>query len=110
MTIEQLEQRIGDSASVRQLERRYDERNTLRIRGMAGSLFAIVAGHVARRKGGVHLIVAGDRDEASYLCNDLTNLAGSQAVGNILFTPPLTNVPYRPCAKTPPASCSAPPC
>ena len=87
MTIEQLEQRIGDSASVRQLERRYDERNTLRIRGMAGSLFAIVAGHVARRKGGVHLIVAGDRDEASYLCNDLTNLAGSQAVGNILFYP-----------------------
>lgn len=87
MTIEQLEQRIGASSPVRQLGQRVESDKTLRVKGMAGSLFALVAGIVARRTGGVHLFVAGDRDEASYLCNDLIDLAPDNSVGNILFYP-----------------------
>ncbi|WP_298064041.1 transcription-repair coupling factor [uncultured Rikenella sp.] len=88
MTIDQLVQRIEKSEAVSELERRYPREKTLRIKGMAGSLLAIVAGIIARRKGGIHLLVAGDRDEASYLCNDLTNLNPTLATeGQILFYP-----------------------
>ncbi len=87
MTIEELEQRIGGSAPVRQLEQRYDNDNTLRVKGMAGSLLALAAGIVARRKGGIHMLVADDRDAASYLCNDLINLVGNALLGAILFYP-----------------------
>ncbi|MCC8063434.1 MAG: transcription-repair coupling factor [Rikenellaceae bacterium] len=87
MTIEELEQRIGGSVPVRQLEQRYDNDNTLRIKGMAGSLLALAAGIVARRKGGIHMLVADDRDAASYLCNDLINLVGNAFPGAILFYP-----------------------
>lgn len=54
---------------------------------MAGSLLALAAGIIARRTGGVHLLVADDRDEASYLCNDLINIAGKDLPGAILFYP-----------------------
>lgn len=87
MTIEELEQRIEGSAPVRQLEQRYDNDNTFRVKGMAGSLFALAAGIVARRKGGIHMLVADDRDAASYLCNDLINLVGNALPGAILFYP-----------------------
>lgn len=87
MTIDQLEQRIGGSDPVRQLEQRYAKEKTLRIKGMAGSLLALAAGIIARREGGVHLLVTDDRDEASYLCNDLTNIAGDKLPGAILFYP-----------------------
>ena len=87
MTIEQLEQRIGQCDSTRALEQRLATDRTIRLKGMAGSLLALVAGSVARRTGGVHLLVAGDRDEASYLCNDLTNLAPAKDTATILFYP-----------------------
>ena len=87
MTTEQLEQRVSDSEPVRQLEQRIRNDRTLRVKGMAGSLLSLAALTLARRIGGIHLLVAGDRDEASYLCNDLTNLAGSGAAGTIFFYP-----------------------
>ena len=87
MTTEQLEQRVNDSEPVRQLEQRIQNDRTLRVKGMAGSLLSLAALTLARRIGGIHLLVAGDRDEASYLCNDLTNLAGSGAAGTIFFYP-----------------------
>ncbi len=87
MTIEQLEQRIGQCDSTRALEQHLATDRTIRLKGMAGSLLALVAGSVARRTGGVHLLVAGDRDEASYLCNDLTNLAPAKDTATILFYP-----------------------
>ena len=87
MTIDQLVQRIAESGPVRELEARCAADKTLRLKGMAGSLLALAAGVIARRTGGVHLLVADDRDEASYLCNDLINLAGDQFPGAILFYP-----------------------
>lgn len=87
MTIDQLAQRIEGSNPVRELEQRYAKEKTLRVKGMAGSLFALTAGVVARRAAGIHLLVAGDRDEASYLCNDLINIVGKDLPGAILFYP-----------------------
>ena len=88
MTIDQLIRQIGESTPVRQLEERYGSERNIRLKGVAGSLFAIVAGLVARKRGGIHWLVAEDRDAASYLCNDLTNLYGSLAAGKrILFYP-----------------------
>ena len=53
MTIEQLEQRIGQCDSTRALEQHLATDRTIRLKGMAGSLLALVAGSVARRTGGV---------------------------------------------------------
>ena len=64
MTTEQLEQRVNDSEPVRQLEQRIRNDRTLRVKGMAGSLLSLAALTLARRIGGIHLLVAGDRDEA----------------------------------------------
>lgn len=87
MTIDQLVQRMAESGSVRELEARCATDKTLRLKGMAGSLLSLAAGITARRTGGVHLLVADDRDEASYLCNDLINIAGNALPGAILFYP-----------------------
>lgn len=87
MTTDQLVQRIAESQPVRELEKRCATDKTLRLRGIAGSLFALVAGTIVRRTGGVHLLVADDRDDASYLCNDLINLAGNRFPGAILLYP-----------------------
>ncbi len=88
MTIEELVRRIDASDALRELDRAFGRQRSLRIKGMAGSLLALVAGSLAGKRGGVHLLVAGDRDEASYLCNDLINLNGALAAENrILFYP-----------------------
>lgn len=87
MTIEQLVQRIDESASQVEFRERYESERTLRIRGVAGSLLAFVVRGIARQKGGIHLLVADDRDDASYLCNDLINIAGEDFPGAILFYP-----------------------
>ncbi|MDE5945464.1 MAG: transcription-repair coupling factor, partial [Rikenella sp.] len=87
MTIEELVRRIGDSDVVRQLEHSFETRKSLRIRGMAGSLLAFAVLEIGRRRGGIHLLVAADRDDASYLCNDLIDIAGNEFSGAILFYP-----------------------
>lgn len=85
MTPDDLKSRLERSALMREWEGRYKTDRTLRLKGVSGSLFSLVASLTALRAGGVHLLVAEDRDEASYLCNDLTNLNPGRP--NILFFP-----------------------
>ncbi|WP_294600195.1 transcription-repair coupling factor [uncultured Rikenella sp.] len=87
MTIEQLVQRIDESAPQSELRERAAAERTLRLRGMAGSLLAFAIRGLVRRQGGIHLVVADDRDDASYLCNDLINIAEEEFPGAILFYP-----------------------
>ncbi len=74
MEVAQLIERIARGEASRRFDRAYAAHRTLRLRGASGSLPAFVAGSVGTIHGGIHLLVAGDRDEASYLCNDLSNL------------------------------------
>lgn len=87
MTTDQLEQRLSSCGAMQQLEKQYAGSRTIRIKGVSGSLFSFIVAAAARRQGGVHLVVADDRDDASYLCNDLTNLIGDKLPGAILFYP-----------------------
>lgn len=86
MTTEQLEQRIASCGAMQQLEKQYAESRTIRLKGVSGSLLSFAVAVTARQQGGVHIIVTDDRDEASYLCNDLTNLRQDNS-GGILFFP-----------------------
>ena len=54
------------------------------INGLAGSAFSVAVSYYAANMAGVHTLVAGSKDEAGYLTNDLEELFGGE---NVYFFP-----------------------
>ena len=63
----------------------------LQIKGLAGSLDAVLASAIFKTVGGNHLYVLTDRDEAAYFFNDLQNLLGRE----VLLFPMSYKKPYQ---------------
>ncbi len=57
---------------------------TLRLESLAGSAYALFAAVTVKRRGGVHIFVADDRDAAAYLASDFYALLDPERV---LFLP-----------------------
>lgn len=74
MTAKELIERVGSVPSAQQLAT--SAANTIRLRGVSGSLFSLLIAQEYRRGGGVQVVVAEDRDAASYLYNDIYNIIG----------------------------------
>lgn len=73
------------------LTRKIAEPQRLQIKGLAGSLDAVLATALFRMNGGNHLFVMTDRDEAAYFFNDLQNLTGQE----VLLFPMSYKKPYQ---------------
>ncbi len=67
------------------------EPQRLQIKGLAGSLDAVLASAIVKTVGGNHLFVLTDRDEAAYFFNDLQNLLGR----DVLLFPMSYKKPYQ---------------
>lgn len=63
--------------------------NTIQMEGVSGSLFGVIVAFRALQQKGVHLVVAEDRDAASYIYNDIYNIIGAKgaAENKVLFMP-----------------------
>jgi transcription-repair coupling factor (superfamily II helicase) len=66
------------------------EPQRLQIKGVTGSLDAVIASALYKLTGGSHIYIATDREEAAYLFNDLQNLLGRE----ILLFPMSYKKPY----------------
>ena len=78
--IEQILGRASRTAPVKELVEHIESRVVTEITSLAGSAFALYQSVVARKMGGVHLLVAEDRDAAAYLAGDLYGLAEKERV------------------------------
>ncbi len=67
------------------------EPQRLQIKGLAGSLDALLASAIFKSVGGNHLYVLTDRDEAAYFFNDIQNLLGRE----VLLFPMSYKKPYQ---------------
>ncbi|HLL95138.1 MAG TPA: hypothetical protein VK404_09205, partial [Spirosoma sp.] len=67
------------------------EPQRLQIKGLAGSLDAVLASAIFKLVGGNHLYVLTDRDEAAYFFNDLQNLLNRE----VLLFPMSYKKPYQ---------------
>ena len=72
-------------------ERLSVEPQRLQIKGIAGSLDAVLASGIYKLTGGSHMYIATDREEAAYLFNDLQNLLNRE----ILLFPMSYKKPYQ---------------
>lgn len=70
---------------------RSGEPQRLQIKGLAGSLDAVLASTILKLAGGNHLFVLTDRDEAAYFFNDLQNLLARE----VLLFPMSYKKPYQ---------------
>ncbi|MFN8297709.1 MAG: transcription-repair coupling factor [Chitinophagales bacterium] len=90
MTIEELLQRYGASAQVKQLvqalniEQSGDTANDVFLQGLTGSQDAFIAAAAFKETGFNHLFVLADKEEAAYFQNNLKNILGSK---DIFFFP-----------------------
>ncbi|MCY7359321.1 MAG: DEAD/DEAH box helicase, partial [Rudanella sp.] len=76
---------------VEPLSRKVSEPQRLQIKGIVGSLDAVLATALYKIHGGNHLLVMTDRDEASYFFNDLQNVSGQE----VLLFPMSYKKPYQ---------------
>ena len=70
---------------------RTSKQSTLHIKGVHGSLDSVLFGAVYNTSRATHLVIVEDKEEASYLFNDLQNLLGNK---EILFYPMSYKRPY----------------
>ncbi|MDR0954075.1 MAG: transcription-repair coupling factor [Rikenellaceae bacterium] len=68
---QELLKRLREQAPYRELIRAIGRSRTIELRGTAGSATALCCANVALEVGGIHLVIADDRDEAAYCYNDL---------------------------------------
>ena len=78
MTIAELEQIFTDQQAFRQLTESIRPGSTVQLASLVGSSLSLVAHGAIARLGGVHVLVAEDRDAAGYLYNDLYPLTGGE--------------------------------
>ncbi len=77
------------------LTRKTDDLLRLQIKGMQGSVDAVVAAALHQLTGGTHLFILTERDEASYFFNDLQNLIGATGSGaEVLLFPMSYKKPF----------------
>ncbi|TVP48553.1 MAG: transcription-repair coupling factor [Mongoliibacter sp.] len=69
-----------------------DVASSFQFKGISGSLDLILFSAIFRKKGGFHIIVAHDKEEAAYLNNDLQELLGNQTT---LLFPSSYKRPYQ---------------
>lgn len=78
------------------LTRKTDDSLRLQIKGMQGSVDAVVVAALHQLTGGTHLFILTERDEASYFFNDLQNLVGASGGGaEVLLFPMSYKKPYQ---------------
>ncbi|HEY0111221.1 MAG TPA: CarD family transcriptional regulator, partial [Fibrella sp.] len=90
------------------LQRSKNEPTRIQVKGITGSLDAVLAATLTKQTGGNHLFVLTDKEEASYFFNDLQNLLGTtdqhdsarsdrsvDASGNVLMFPMSYKKPYQ---------------
>lgn len=100
MNISQLKEHYRNSASVAALANFINSKEPFRVhlKGMAGSLPAVVAASLFKESGPVHLIILPEKEEAAYFFNDLENLLGEQELPfhkkRVLFFPTTYRRPY----------------
>ncbi len=75
-----LTERFAAGRGVKELLRALKTCDTVGLAPLAGSSWAFAVAAVAGRRGGVHVVVAEDRERAAYLCNDLYNVTGEESV------------------------------
>lgn len=80
MTIAKLEQIFTDQQAFRQLTESIRPGSTVQLASLVGSSLSLVAHGAIARLGGVHVLVAEDRDAAGYLYNDLYPLTGGEGL------------------------------
>ncbi len=100
MNIPQLKEHYRNSAPVAALANYINSKEPFRVhlKGMAGSLPAVVAASLFKASGPVHLIILPEKEEAAYFFNDLENLLGEQELPfhkkRVLFFPTTYRRPY----------------
>jgi transcription-repair coupling factor (superfamily II helicase) len=77
---------------ISQIASKSDELAHVQIKGLVGSLDAVLSAAIQQKKKGPALYILGDRDEAAYFQNDLQNLLGKTEV---LFYPTSYKRPYQ---------------
>ena len=79
-SIKDIVQRASRTSPVRELVSQIESRTVTEITSLAGSAFALYSSVVVRKVGGVHILVAEDRDSAAYLAGDLYGLSEAERV------------------------------
>ena len=79
-SIKDIVQRASRTAPVRELVGQIESRAVTEITSLAGSAFALYSSVAVRKVGGVHILVAEDRDAAAYLAGDLYGLSEAERV------------------------------
>lgn len=74
MTAKELIERVERTESVQKLMK--SAANTVRLRGVSGSLLSVLIALENRRNSGIQVVVMEDRDAASYLYSDIYNILG----------------------------------
>ena len=73
--------KVESSEPFRRLTEEYDKRSvTVHLEDLVGGALSLYSAALIRRKGGIHLFVAEDRDAAAYLLNDLYALLDEERV------------------------------
>ncbi|MCC8035106.1 MAG: transcription-repair coupling factor [Rikenellaceae bacterium] len=80
MLPENIENLITSQEGYSRLIASWDEAATVYLSSLVGSAFSLTASAAVRRKGGLHIFVAEDRDAAAYLSNDLYALLDPERV------------------------------
>lgn len=75
--IENILQRVEGAKAFKSLHKELKrESATVHLENLVGGALSLYAAAAVRRKGGVHIFVAEDRDAAAYLMNDFLRLVG----------------------------------
>ncbi|MFC3879930.1 transcription-repair coupling factor [Algoriphagus namhaensis] len=61
-----------------ELEILKEGKENIQIKGLSGSLDAVLLSSIYAQKGGIHVVIAQDKEEAAYFSTDLQNLLGSE--------------------------------
>lgn len=68
------------------------QQKKVKLKGLVGSGFSLVAESIIRHKGGIHFVIGIDKENGAYLYNDLQNLNPKR---NSSFFPASYTVPYQ---------------
>ena len=73
--------KVESSEPFRRLTEEYDKSSvTVHLEDLVGGALSLYSAALIRRKGGIHLFVAEDRDAAAYLLNDFYALLDERRV------------------------------
>lgn len=89
---------FNQTSSIKEVEKRLSQKQSLHLRGLKGSSASMVAASIIINNAGQHLFVLPDKESAAYFCNDLEHLLLQRDLDftkkNILFYPTSYRRPY----------------